>query len=429
MLGCVADDGGVPARQSPFELVRHNSRMARLAAAVLVSSAGDPFSQTVSLVLLYQATRAPLAIAAAYAAEMLGVLTVGALIGAAADRVDRRRLIIWLELVRFLGVASLPVVSGLYVFLLYPFLFLLAGIEALVQPSRQAAVPELVATGEVGAANSLLMTAITVAQAAGFAAAGIALAHFPDPRPLYFIDAFTFAAAAVLVATLNGMGGGIVTITLRGGVRRAWTVPGVRPILVVAAATALFVGMLNPALLPAAYALSSNGPTAFTLLQVCLIGGGLVGSVAAGRIERGKRLRALAISLWVFAAGVFAVAVSPGLLLAGLAVAVSGVGNAVYSVTNNTALMEMAVSTNRGTVMSARFTMAQVAKGLGLATGAAMTVWLGPLRAFGFFGLGLLAEAAVFTAFLVMRARGQPDFSTRHDYLPKDLDVDRTGEE
>src|SRR5438128_5890076 len=86
----LVDDGAVPARQGPLGLVRHNSRMASLAGAVLVSSAGDPFTQTVSLVLLFQATRAPLAIAAAYGAEMLGVLTVGGLIGAAVDRLDRR---------------------------------------------------------------------------------------------------------------------------------------------------------------------------------------------------------------------------------------------------------------------------------------------------------------------------------------------------
>jgi MFS family permease len=383
--------------------------MARLAGAILVSSIGDPFSQTVSLVLLYQATHTPLAIAAAFGTEMLGVLTVGGLIGAVADRVDRRRLIVRLEAIRFLVVLTLPLVTSISILLLYPFLFLLAGIEALVQPSRQAAVPELVSRAEVGAANSLLMTAVMVARAAGFAIAGLALAHVSDPRPLYYFDAFTFAASALLVATLNGMGGGIVTTRLRGGVRRAWTVPGVRPLLVVAAAMALFVGMLNPALLPAAYALSSNGPTAFAQLEICLIGGSLVGSVAAGRIEPGKRPGALVMSVWLFAAGVFAVGLSPGLLVAGLAVAASGAGNLMYSVTNTSALMEAAVSTNRGVVMSARFTLTQASNVLGLAIGAAIIGWLGPLRAFSGFGLGLLLVAAIYTTYLTVRAHAPWD--------------------
>ncbi|MBJ7596838.1 MAG: hypothetical protein DLM67_11400 [Candidatus Nephthysia bennettiae] len=404
--------------------------MARLAGAILVSSIGDPFSQTVSLVLLYQATHTPLAIAAAFGAEMLGVLTVGGLIGAVSDRVDRRRLIVRLEWIRFLVVVSLPLVTSISILLLYPSLFLLAGIEALVQPSRQAAVPELVSPGEVGAANSLLMTAVMVARAAGFAIAGFALAHVSDPRPLYFVDAFTFAAAALLVGTLHGMGGGIVTTKLRGGVRGAWTVPGVRPFLVVAAAMALFVGMLNPALLPAAYALSSNGPTAFTQLETCLIGGSLVGSVIAGRIQPGKRSLGLAISVWLFAMGVFAVGLSPSFLIAGVAVAISGVGNLMYSVANTSALMEAAVSTNRGVVMAARFTVTQASNVLGLAIGAAAIGWLGPLRAFSGFGLGLLLVAAIYTAFLAARAHARWD-TMRGDrgHAQPDRDWQGKGEE
>jgi MFS family permease len=420
-------DGADPARQGPLGLVRHNPRMARLAAAVLVSSAGDPFNQAVSLVLLYQATRAPLAIAAAFGAEMLGVLIVGALIGAAADRVDRRRLIVRLEAIRFLIVATLPVVTSLSIFLLYPVLFLLASIEALVQPSRQAAVPELVAAGEVGPANALLMTAVTVGQAAGFAVAGVALARFSDPRPLYLVDAFTFATAAVLIATLSGMGGGIVATRLRGGVGRAWAVRSARPLLVVSAATALVVGMLNPTILPLAYASSTNGPTAFTLLQVCLIAGGLVGSLAAGRVEQRKQPIAQVVSLWLFAVGVFAVGVSPSFLVAGLAVAISGVGNAAYSVTNISALMKTAASANRGTVMSARYTVTRATVALGLAIGAAMTGWLGPLRAFNGFGLGLLLVAAVYSAFLTMEARARRDMSRRHRHYLEGLDRDTTG--
>ena len=382
--------------------------MARLAAAVLVSSIGDPFSQVVSLVLLYQATRAPLAIAAAYGAEMLGVLTTGGLGGAAADRVDRRRLIVGLEVIRFLVVAGLPLVTSFSVYFLYPFIFLLASVETLVQPSRQAAVPELVTEGEVGAANALLMTAVTVAQAAGFALAGIALARLPDPRPLYFVDALTFALSSLLIASVGSMGGGVVATKLRGGVGRAWMVPGVGPLLIIAAATVLFVGMLNPTLLPVAYALSSNGPTAYTLLEVCLISGGLVGSLAIGRIGRRQGPLAQVVALWMFGAGVLAVGVSHNFLLASLAVALSGAGNAIYSVTNTSALMRRATTTNRGTVMSARFTVTRTSMALGLATGAATASWLGPLRAFSTFGLGLLLVAAGFTAFVVIQARMLP---------------------
>lgn len=392
-------------RRGPLGLARSNPRMGRLTGAVLVSSVGNPFSQTVSLVLLFQATRSPLAVGAAFGVEMLAVLTVGLLIGAVADRVDRRRLIVRLEVARGVLVAVLPLLVTVSVFLLYPALFLLGAMQALVQPSRQAAIPELVGPGEVGAANSLLLTAVTVAEAAGFALAGTGLVYLKDPRPLYLADALTFLVAAALVATLGDMGGGIHTTRLRGAVPRAWSRPQLRPLLLVAVGAVLVIGMLNPSLLPLAYLLSTNGPSAFALLQVCLIGGAFCGSLAAGRISARRQIPALAAALWVFAAGVFAVGLSPSLGLAAAAIALSGIGNAVYSVTNNSALMETADSSTRGTVMSARFTLTQTAKALGLAGGSVLTTWLGAQVAFLTFGLGLTLLAGAYSAFLALRAR------------------------
>lgn len=397
-------NGAIPVRRGPLGLVRQNGRLARLTAAVLVSSAGDPFSQTVSLVLLYQATRAPAAIAAAFAAEMLGVLAVGALVGAAADRVDRRTLIVRLEVARFFIVASLPVITSMSVFFLYPALFALACIEALVQPARQAAVTELVSIEEVGAANALLMTALTAAEAAGFAIAGALLIAVPDPRPLYIVDAVTFATAAVLVSTLGRMGGGIATARLGGGVRSAWNLPGARHLLVVAGATALVVGMLNPSLLPVAYALSASGPSAFSLLQVALIAGGFMGSLAAGRIAWPEGIRAQGVALWVFGIGVLAIGLSHNLLLAAFAAGVSGIGNAAYSVANNTALLEASASRNRGRVMSARFTVTRATMAVGLGIAPALSSLLGPLRAISTIGLGLLLVAALYSVFLLVSA-------------------------
>jgi MFS family permease len=415
MLRDVLDDGAHDAPQGPLGLLKNNSRMRRLTAAVLVSAIGDPFSQAVSLVLLYQATRTPLAIAAAYGVEMLGTLTVGSLIGAAADRVDRRRLIVGLEIIRLLVVASLPLVTGISVFLLYPFLCVLASIEAVVQPARQAAVPELVSPEEVNSANALLMTALTLAQAVGFAIAGAALISLSNARMLYFADAATFGVAAVLVATVTGMGGGLATARLRGGVLQAWSVPGGRSLLIVAAATVLFVGMLNPAMLPVAYALSPNGATAFTMLESCLITGGFIGSLIAGRIGRRRRLPAQAFSLWVFGAGVSLAGTGHSVLITGLAVALGAVGNAIYSITNTSGIMDLAVTSNRGSVMSARFTVTRVSMALGLAGGAALTGWFGPLKAFSSVGLGLLSVAAGYSLFLLaMRCGASTHEESRH---------------
>src|SRR2546430_4139336 len=52
--------------------------------------------------------------------------------------------------------------------LIVPVLFVLAMINAIVQPARQAAVPVLVPTGQVGRANAMGATVGTLAGAIGF---------------------------------------------------------------------------------------------------------------------------------------------------------------------------------------------------------------------------------------------------------------------
>ncbi len=361
-----------------------------------------------SLVLLYGATRSPLSIAGAYAAQMLAVLTVGLPLAALADRADRRRLVVRLELARCGLVASLPLLTRWSVLGLYPALYLLGIVEALVTPARQASVPRLVGGGEVGQANAVLLGAMTLGQALGFAVAGVALAHLADPRPLYLADAATFAAASLLVATLDSLGGGVRTVRLRGGFARAWAIRAVRPLLLVAGAVVFFVGMLNPSLLPLAYTLSpASGPSLYAVLEVGLIAGLFAGSAVAGRVAAELRRPALAGSILLFGVAILTVAFSPTLAPAAAAIALSGIGNAVYSVTNQTALLEASDPQLHGTVMAARFAVAQAGKALGLGAGALVTARLGARGGFAVIGSGLLAVGATYALHLLRsRAAG-----------------------
>jgi hypothetical protein len=301
--------------------------------------------------------------------------------------------------VRCLLVAALPLVTRWSVFGLYPVLYVLGGIEALVQPARQAALPALARSGRIGRANALVVGAMAPGQVAGFAAAGVALARLADPRPLYWVDAATFAVSALLVATLGELGGGVSGVRLRGGFARAWAIRAARPLLVVAGGVVFFIGMLNPALLPLAYVLSpGRGPSVYSLLEVCLTAGLFAGSAVAGRIGARLRLPALASAVSVFGAAILAVGFSTALAPAAAAIALSGAGNAVYAVMNQTALLEAASDSGaHGTVMAARFAINQSGKALGLASGAAVTAIAGARGGFAVIGAGLLAVAAVYT--------------------------------
>jgi predicted MFS family arabinose efflux permease len=154
--------------------------------------------------------------------------------------------------------------------------------------------------------------------------------------------------------------------------------------------------MLNPSLLPLAYLVSpTNGPSMYSVLEICLITGLLAGSAAAGRVSTHRRQHALAGSILVFGMAILAIGFSPTLAPAVVAIWLSGVGNAVYSVTNQTLLLAASDKDLHGTVMAARFALTQAGKALGLGAGAVVTAHLHPRGGFTVIGIGLLALAAM----------------------------------
>jgi len=69
----------------------------------------------------------------------------------------------------------------------------------------------------------------------------------------------------------------------------------------------------------------------------------------------------------------FAIAVSPRLELIALALIVASIGNPIYAVANQTALVEAADASNRGSVMATRFGLVQTAIIIGTAAGGLIT--------------------------------------------------------
>jgi hypothetical protein len=80
--------------------------------------------------------------------------------------------------------------------------------------------------------------------------------------------------------------------------------------------------------------------------------------------------------------------VAPLLFLASL-------GNPVYTVANQTALMEAADASNRGSVMATRFGLAQTASIFGMAAGGLISSVgeAGPFVTYGVLGVGLILLA------------------------------------
>jgi putative nucleotidyltransferase with HDIG domain len=400
----VVDRPEVPRRITTLRVIRANPGFSSLVTAIAISSLGDPLTQVATLVSIYVATADPRLVALAFVAQAIATVGMSTALGGVADRFLRRRLIVTLELVRAAILVATPFIVGGQLFahvsnathwwLLIPILFVLAAINAVVQPARQAAVPNLVPPGQVGKANAIIAATTMLSSAIGFGLAGGLLAVLQSPYLLFVADAATFVLAAVIVVGIPNLGGGLSKTSLAGAPRRSWSISAARPHLVVAGLASFLLAMSFPALLALAYEISpKNGGQTYSILELALSVGVLVGSIAVSRYAVIGNMRTVGAGL--FLTGAFSVAIALGLPapLVALALLAASFGNPIYAVANQTALIEAADSANRGSVMSTRFGLVQTTSILGIVAGGLITKQFHAEGTYGFLGVGLVILA------------------------------------
>jgi putative nucleotidyltransferase with HDIG domain len=391
----LAERPEVPRRITNLRVLQSNPAFARLFAAIGISSLGDPMTQVATLVAIYAATGKAGAVALGFIAQALGTIVMSGALGGIADRFARRGLLVTLELVRAATLVTLALV-GPSVWLIVPVLFVLAMINAIVQPARQAAVPGLLPAGQVGRANAMVAAAGTLAGAVGFGLAGLILAltfQASKTKVLFLVDAATFAIAALIMLGIPSLGGGTTTVRLTGALRRAWSIGAARPHLAIGVLAAFLLSMSFPALFALAYRLSANGAQTYSWLEVVLSAGVFVGTIALGRAVSIGTMRTAGAGLLLTGIFSLAIAFNQSLLAVAAFIFLASIGNPIYTVANQTALVEAADPSNRGSVMATRFTFVQTASIAGIAIGGLITQvdpTNGPLITYGVLGVGLI---------------------------------------
>ena len=397
----LAERPHVPRRVSAWNILKSSPGFTQLLAAISISGLGDPLTQVAALVSIYAATGGnTVAVAAAFIAQAAATILMGGALGGIADRFPRKRLIVYLELVRAALLVATPFLVAASIWIVVLVLFLLAAINSVVSPARQAAVPGLVGAGQVGRANAMITATMTACGAIGFGLAGATLAvaqqiGIPHPTTVLFIgDAVTFVIASLLVASIRTLGGGAVTMRLTGAWRRAWAFNAARAHFTVAALAGFLLAMSFPALLALAYHIEpgAGGPT-YSALELVLSAGLFVGSVLVGRSKAIGSMRTAGMGLLLTGLFSLVMTLSNQVYVVAAALFVASLGNPVYLVANQTALVEAADASNRGSVMATRFSVVQTASIAGTAVGGFVTHVFGsngPLVAYGTLAIGLI---------------------------------------
>ena len=174
----------------------------RLWVAGLVSDTGDWLLLVALPVLVYQLTGSTLGTAGAFLVELAPPVLLAPLLGAVADRFDRRRTLLvvsaaqaaaLLPLLAVHGRADLPVVYGV--------IAVQSALAALFDPTKNALLPTLVPPADLVSANALTGLNQNLGRLLGGPLGGLLLAGHALPV-IVLVDAASFLLAATLIATV-----------------------------------------------------------------------------------------------------------------------------------------------------------------------------------------------------------------------------------
>ncbi|MFB6629771.1 MFS transporter [Streptomyces sp. NPDC056362] len=361
----------------------------RLWTAAVVSRFGDSLRTAALPLLAASLTDDPFLIASVTACGFLPWLLFGLLGGAVADRVDQRRAMWAVDLVRGALVAAFAAAVALghaTIALLLVLAFALTTLQTLFDNAATALLPALVPAGTLAGANARLMTG---QQLAGGLLAGpaVPVLLLAGPAVPYAADAVTYVLAALLVASLRTGAPERPPRPAGSTLRREMAeglavLRGDRHLGRLCTATTLCnVGM--GALIATLVVHVTEGLRAGNAGYAATITGYALGAVAGGLLarriaERTGRIRAVLLAGTVQTGCLVLMGAVPVLAVSIGAMTVFGFMGTVWNVQQTTLMQERAPEGTLGRVAAAFRTLAVAGAPLGALAGGAAAAGLGP---------------------------------------------------
>src|ERR1035441_6692975 len=186
-----------------LRLTRENHNFRKLWFAQIVSEIGDWFYTLAIYSLLLDLTGRASSVALALVLQVLPQTFVGPLAGAINDRLSRRRVVIFADLMRMLIVGSMLLVrSARFVWVVYPLLLLETVMAAFFEPARNSIIPSITVEEDVIVANTLASATWSFNLAIGALMGGAVAALFGRDA-VFVLNALSFLVSAVLIGRMH----------------------------------------------------------------------------------------------------------------------------------------------------------------------------------------------------------------------------------
>lgn len=388
----------------------------RLYVAGLITSLGSQATYVTIPFQLKQLTHSPLAVGALGLFELIPLVVFGLYGGVLADRLNRRRLIITMEVLLMLATAVVlvnAVVPHPQVWVLYADAFVAAAVSSLQRPSIEALNQAFVPHELQRAASTLANIRYSTASIIGPALGGL-IAVAASPGFVYGANLVTFAVSLVLLSGLSrqlapASAEDSDRAALRAGLaflRSRPDIVGTYIIDLLAMTFAFPVAMLPfvAARFPETYALS--------LLYCGLPAGALVFTLLSGwtrRVHYYGRAVVASAALWGLGIALFGYSGSLWLVLVGLAVA--GGADALSGILRATMWNESIPPEVRGRMAGMEMISYSLGPTAGQFRAGVMAAWTSLRFSLTFGGLACSGSVGVVAAALPSLWR----FDARHD--------------
>ena len=175
----------------------------------VISQIGDGLTKVALLWFVYQLTGSALKMTTVGVLQTLPPLLLGPLIGVYVDRLPKKHLMIWVDLLRTCLIPLIPLLYGwgmLTLTWLYVIVFLIAIVSTAFGPALASVVPTLVPPPQLLAANALIQTTAYIGVLVGPAIGGLMIALIGTQNVLY-VDAATFLVSAVCLLLIRVQAG------------------------------------------------------------------------------------------------------------------------------------------------------------------------------------------------------------------------------
>jgi MFS family permease len=265
-----------------------------LLSATVVNNVGDGVVLAAGPLLVASQTRDPFLVSLAVLAEYLPVLLFGVIGGVAADRFDRRAMVVAVNIVRALVLAFLVVTiaaGAVNIAVVLAVLFVLGTAETFADSASSALLPGLVAREDLGIANNRMQGAFVLTNQLVTPPIGAFLFAVGAALP-FATNAACFALGAVLISRVvtsprpEQQEGSSIRAEMVEGLRWLLANPPMRTLaLTILTFNVTFGAAWSVLVLYAGERLGMD-EVGFGLLTTAMAVGGIIGILAYDRLER-----------------------------------------------------------------------------------------------------------------------------------------------